>query len=531
MRILLNLWEAISRSGYTEELSPSDKKRLILTNRLGIISVFFTFPYILAFFFGGYNSIALFSCLCCVVYFSVPLFSRVRLYTSAKLVLYMGVLVHQFVLASIFGKDAGIHIIYIALILLPIVLFEIKKQIGWIFFCGLITIFATLLLYYTGFSLFSFSVFPTKMIDALDVAYKITTVVGCFVILFSSIMVAEETEKVLDNNNLFLQYQMKAIFDNSHDAIFLADSNKREITKVNNRAIELFEAGSMEDLIGRFGLDLHKNKPSEIEIQHIQSSLQGSGFYHGEVLFKTEKENEFWGALAIKVITINSKNYHVIRITDITAQYELNAKLKSSLKEKEILLAEIHHRVKNNMAVISGLLGMQSTYAENENAKKMFEECRDRIHSMALIHDKLYQHETLARINFGSYINDLVNHIKGSYNASDSEIKFSVICIEIYLDIRHAVPCGLILNELISNAYKHAFKGREKGEVKILCTKVDEEFTMMVRDNGVGFDLENELIEPTSLGLTLINALIEQVSGKVKTKSNDGTAFFISFEV
>lgn len=531
MGLLLNFWDAISQSGASEKLNASDTKRLTLTNRFGIISVFFTSPYILAFFYYGYGNIALFSCLCCIVYFSVPLLSRIHLYTTAKLVLYLGVLVHQFVLASTFGKNAGIHIIYIALILLPILLFELNKQLGWILFCGLITILATLLLYFTEFSLFSSSIVPVSVENALDIAYKITTVVGCFVILFSSIKVGQETEKVLDDTNLFLQYQMKAIFDNSHDAILLADANRREIIKVNNRAIELFEVNSANDLIGKFGLDLHKNKPSGSEINQIQSSLQSSGFHHDEVLFKTGKENEFWGALAIKIVTINSQIYHAVRITDITAQYELNAKLKSSLYEKEILLSEIHHRVKNNMAVISGLLGMQSTYVENEDAKLLFEECRNRIHSMALIHDKLYQHETLSKIDFYAYIKDLVNHIKGSYNSADSEIKFSVICNDLYLDIGHAVPCGLILNELISNAYKHAFKFKEKGEIKIVCTKINEKFTMMVSDNGVGFDIKNELIEPTSLGLTLITALVDQISGSIKTTFQKGTSFYISFEV
>lgn len=531
MGFLLYFWDAVSRSGISEELNASDRKRTTLTNRFGVISVMFTFPYVLGFFYFGYNSVAIFSCFCCVVYFLVPLFNRFGLFTHAKLVLYLCVLCHQFVLASIFGENAGIHIIYIALILLPILLFEIRKQIGWILFCALITVFATLLLYFTGFSLFSFTLIPDLTVDTLDVAYKITTVIGCFVILFSSSIVAEEAEKVLDDTNLFLQYQMKAIFDNSHDAILLMDSDKREIVKVNHRAVELFEVNSEHDLIGKSGIDLHKNQTAEVEIHQIRSSLKNSGGFHGEVLYKTAKGNEFWGALGIKNIAINSKNYHAVRITDISAQYEINAKLKSSLHEKEILLSEIHHRVKNNMAVISGLLGMQSTYIENEDAKKMFEECRNRIHSMALIHDKLYQHESLSKIDFCSYINDLVNHIKGSYNPTGSEINFNIICNEIYLDIRQAVPCGLVLNELISNAYKHAFKTKDRGEIKIVCTKIDKKVTIMVSDNGVGFDMENKLVAPKSLGLTLIAALVGQISGSIETKSCNGTSFFISFEV
>lgn len=531
MKPIKKIIDFISDKGISDDLSQIEAKRIVLTSRLGVLACLLTLPYIIGFFYTGYISIGIMLCGFSVVYLSILILNQKKLYVIAKLTLYIMALVHHFILASIFGEKAEIHILYIALILLPIVLFEIKKQIGWILFCVIITILATLLLYHTKFSLFSVPGIPLSVTDTLNIIFKITTVLGSFVILYSSMMVAENAEKVLDNTNLFLQYQLKAIFDNSHDAIFLADTNKREIIKANHRAVELFEVNSENDLIGKFGLDLHKNKLSETELHQIRFALKSSGYYQGEVLYKTAKGNQFWGALAITIININSKNYQAVRITDITTQYEISAKLKSSLHEKEILLAEIHHRVKNNMAVISGLLGLQSSYIENEQAKKLFEECRNRIHSMALIHDKLYQHETFAKIDFGAYINDLVNHIKESYNPTNSEIKFSIVCNEIYLDIKHAVPCGLILNELISNAYKHAFKGREKGEIKIVCTKMGEKFTMMVSDNGFGFDMENELIDPKSLGLTLIQALVGQISGSVKTTFHDGTAFYISFEV
>lgn len=531
MPSLLKCWEAISRCGTGQELNASNTKRLILTNRLGIIAVFFTLPYIIGFFYFGYTTVATISCLCCVVYLSVPLLNIFNFNILSKLVLYFGVLVHQFILASIFGESAGIHIIYIALILLPIVLFEIKDQLGWILFCGLIIVFATLLLYFTKFSLFSVSDFPKSVVYTMEIAYKITTVVGCFIILFSSIKVAEETEKVLDDSNLFLQYQMKAIFDNSHDAIFLADTDMRQIVKINKRSIELFEVDSEQDLIGKYGLDLYKIPPSIEELAQLRNALDECGSYQGEFLFKTWKGNEFWGAIAIKSIDVKSQKYFAVRITDVTVQHELTSKIKSSLLEKEILLAEIHHRVKNNLAVINSLLRLQSSQIENEEAKHAFEECRNRIHTMALIHDKLYHHETLSTINFAAYINDLVGHIKSTYKATGTDIAFNVICNEMYIGIRLAVPCGLILNELISNAHKHAFVGKEKGEVKISCTKVNDLITMAVSDDGLGFDMRNALISPASLGLTLIAGLVDQINGNIVTTCENGTAFYIDFKI
>jgi PAS domain S-box-containing protein len=528
MAYLENFWDTISTAGITAEQSASDVKRLKLTNRFGIIAFIFTFPYLLAFFYFGYTTIAWFLAACSIMYCLVPVFSFLKRYNLAKLSLYITVLIHQFIVASVFGRAAEIHLIYIALILLPIVLYDTKKQIAWVMFYIVITVAVLCVLYVTNFSLLSIHA-SGRVTTILSWAYNITTMAGVIVILCTSLFVAERAEKILDVDNMFLQLQLRAIFDSSYDALFLVDNEKRRIIKVNRRATELFEM-SENDLMGKYGLDLHKNTPQEKELNEIRSSLATAGQYQSEILYGTGKGNEFWGAIAIRQITIRAKKYQVVRITDITEQHEINERLKSSLHEKEILLAEIHHRVKNNMAVISGLLGVQSSYVKDEQARTLFEESRNRIHSMALIHDKLYQHEAFAKIDFCAYIGDLVSYIRSSYDPGTSDITFSVSCNDIYLDIKQAVPCGLILNELISNAYKHAFKDKEKGEIKVACTKMGERFTMMVSDNGKGFDLMTALEAPSSLGLTLINGLIEQVSGAVKGSHHDGTAFYLSFE-
>jgi PAS domain S-box-containing protein len=334
----------------------------------------------------------------------------------------------------------------------------------------------------------------------------------------------------LDEDKQFLQLQLQAIFDNSYDALMLFDSEKKNIVRVNQRALEMFEMDE-STLVGRKGIDLHKIYPSEQYLQKIRLDLLTAGSHQSEVLYKTGRGNEFWGSLSVRAINISGKKYQMIRITDITTSHQVNEKLKASLQEKEVLLAEIHHRVKNNLAVISGLLGLQSTYISDEQARKLFAESRDRIHSMALIHDKLYQHESFAQINFCVYINDLVHHIRSSYLSEEKNIEFLITCKDIFLDIKNAVPCGLILNELITNACKHAFPDRTEGEIRIVCTRMGEKFTMMVADNGIGFELEPALEKSDSLGLTLINALAGQLNGDVKTTCHDGTAFYLAFEV
>ena len=528
MDFVINSWDAISRSGITNELNASETKRVKLTNRFGVIAVLFTLPYIIGFAYHGYYDIACFSLLLTLIYSSVPFLTRFGQYNAAKVVLYLTVLVHQFVVASVFGEEADIHLMYIALVLLPIVLYDYKSNIGWISFYTLATLTALFMLYYTDFSMFRLPVSGTVIL-VMNIAYKVSTIAGVIVILCTSLYLGERAEKSLDADNLFLQYQLQAIYDNSSDAIFLVNSDSK-IIKANKRAVELFEMESEASVVGCHGLDFHRQPLAAEELNEMHLELLNNGQYESEFLYKTEKGKEFWGAISIKVIMIREEKYCMIRITDVTHQHKVSDKLKASLHEKEILLAEIHHRVKNNLAVISGLLGLQSGYIEDKKAKELFEESRDRIHSMALIHDKLYQHETFAKINFCAYISDLVNYIRSSYNAGDADIDFQVTCNDIFLDIQNAVPCGLILNELISNSCKHAFRDKKEGQIRIVCSKMGERFTMMVSDNGIGFDAEAALVNPASLGLTLINALVEQLSGTLKTTHHNGTSYYISFE-
>ena len=528
MKFIINFWNTISLIGIPGNISASDVKRIKLTNRFGVIAVFFTLPYILGFYIYGFEKLSILLCFISCLYITTVYFNYLKLYNCAKLILFCSVLAHQFIVASVFGEAAEVHLMYMALILLPIVLYDHKKDGLWISFYVIITATAIAMLYATNFSLLSIEV-PESVIRVLNIAYKISTLAGVIVILGAITLVSNKTERTLDADKLFLENQLAIIFDNSFDAIFLVDAKARKIIKANQRAAELFEMDSTDDLYGIMGIGFHKEVASEEFINNMQLSLISTGKFEAEILYKTKKGGEFWGALAIRMINIKGSSYQSVRVTDITPKKKVEQQVQAALKEKEVLLAEIHHRVKNNLAVISGLLGLQASYLEDEQVKKLFEESRNRIHTMALIHDKLYQYEALAKINFCAYINDLVDHIKESYMIS--EIHFSVTCNDIFLDIKNAVPCGLILNELISNACKHAFVGVKEGEIKIVCTKMGEKFTMAVSDNGVGFDMESALKKPNSLGLTLISALSDQVGGSVKTSHDHGTAFYISFEV
>ncbi|WP_144051442.1 PAS domain S-box protein [Geminocystis herdmanii] len=216
--------------------------------------------------------------------------------------------------------------------------------------------------------------------------------------------------------------------------------------------------------------------------------------------------------------------------TDVTERHEAEEKLFKSLQEKEILLKEVHHRVKNNLYVISGLLNLQSSYIEDETVKNLFEDSQNRIQSMAVIHELLYQSDDLSEINFAEYINRLVSNLFLSYNHYHTGIQPVTHLQECYLSIETAIPAGLLINELVTNAFKHAFPQRE-GEVTInLITNEEESIKLEVIDNGIGLPPNLDWEKNNSLGLRLVRLLSQQLDAEIEVNANnEGTCFIITF--
>lgn len=215
---------------------------------------------------------------------------------------------------------------------------------------------------------------------------------------------------------------------------------------------------------------------------------------------------------------------------DITELKVAEDGLKQSLKEKEMLLKEIHHRVKNNLMVISSLLNLQSKYIKDKNALNVFRESQNRAKSMALIHERLYRSKDLKRIDFGDYIRTLAIDLFHTYVPDPNRIKLSLNVENIMVDINTAVPLGLIVNELVTNSMKHAFGGGESGEIKIQFYSEDENLVLKVSDDGVGFPEDLDFKNTSSLGLQLVNSLTNQISGEIKLNGTKGTEFKITFK-
>jgi two-component sensor histidine kinase len=203
--------------------------------------------------------------------------------------------------------------------------------------------------------------------------------------------------------------------------------------------------------------------------------------------------------------------------------------IKSSLHEKEVLLKEIHHRVKNNMQVITSLLSLQSKTIVDKHALAVFQDSQNRVKSMALIHETLYQSKDLSRINFAEYLQKLVAHVSRSYRIRPDAVKINVKVDNVSLPIDTAVPCGLIINELASNSLKYAFPADTGGEVNISFGHADARYVLRVSDTGVGLPADFDPERGKSLGMKLVRMLTGQLGGEMECRNGTGTTFEITF--
>jgi two-component sensor histidine kinase len=215
---------------------------------------------------------------------------------------------------------------------------------------------------------------------------------------------------------------------------------------------------------------------------------------------------------------------------DITDRQHAEERIRASLLEKEVLLKEIHHRVKNNLQIISSLLNLQSKYINDPQALQMFIDNQNRVKSMAFIHEILFRARDITKIDFAEYIKTISVQIFRSYGAYSKHIGLEVRVKDIVLDVDTAIPCGLIVTELVTNSLKHAFVDGREGSIYIRMSGNDAgTLTLVVQDNGVGLPYQIDLQSVDSLGMKLVSALVNQLDGSIEIDSSLGTTFTITF--
>ncbi|TVR28279.1 MAG: PAS domain S-box protein [Balneolaceae bacterium] len=334
----------------------------------------------------------------------------------------------------------------------------------------------------------------------------------------------EQQLELKQNEQLFRQ-----LFLSAPIGIALLDEHK-EIQMANQGFEEIF-GYNIQDIKG---LEIDSVIAPDDKVEEAKSlSASTEPFEFSSVRRKSD------GSLVDVIIygvpvVVDDKTIAIYGIyVDITDRNRVEKQVRNSLREKEVLLSEIHHRVKNNLAVITGLLELQSHKLENEIASKALKDSQMRIHSMALIHEKLYQNETLSKISFDNYIRDLIEVIKRSHNTHVRPVEIQIDAEEIEFTITQAIPCGLLLNEILTNSFKHAFPGSFKGNPIIQITLKqlnEEEVNLVITDNGIGLPDNFENLGKRSLGLTLIKTLNKQLNAKMMISENNGTSFNFTFK-
>lgn len=334
----------------------------------------------------------------------------------------------------------------------------------------------------------------------------------------------KEAEQKLEES----EQRYRAITELSFDAIFEVALDGT-ILDCNKRACQL-SGYSHEELIG-----MNTNELLPEQYRSLQpDTLSEEDTTGNEVWERTYRKKD--GTLVptevhTQVYNIGQEKRIVAYVRDNTTHKEYENALFKSLKEKETLLAEIHHRVKNNLAIISGLLEMQVFNTEDEQLLNKLRESQSRIQSIAMVHEKLYRSDSFSEVAIDQYIKDLVDRIVRSMTNLEKNIQVRYDMMPVTLTVSQAIPCGLVLNELITNCFKHAFKRQQEGEICTILKKEGVTMQLCVKDNGSGLPDDFDIHTESTLGMTLINTLIQQLNGELNVSSNGGSSFEITFDI
>ncbi len=323
--------------------------------------------------------------------------------------------------------------------------------------------------------------------------------------------------------------KFRNLFQTIADSIMVIDPENALISDVNS-ACESLYGYSKEELL-KMTLQDVSHEPQK-SVAALEPTVKGRLTHVPERFHKKKDGTVFPVDITVGRLRANGKDFVYELIRDITERKAAEAKIKASLKEKDVLLREIHHRVKNNMQVIVSLLRLQARRTNDEHVRLVFNECRDRINAMALIHEALYESRDVGQVDFDAYLSRLCRHLSLAYCPSGQKIDISIAPSRVWLGLDQSVAVGMVICELVSNAFKHAFTPDRKGSVSITLTRlVAGEIQLTVQDDGVGLPEEVDLNKPQSLGLDLaVSAVTDELGGTIEVFRDGGTKFVLRFE-
>ena len=360
-----------------------------------------------------------------------------------------------------------------------------------------------------------------------------------------SLLIAEDFEKSIRDNLAKLGKAIKTsrcyIFQNTKDENgnlmmtlkFLWDSNKEEKLSGNVKKLTVPYAALSDELVSTLASNRSFYGNVRELLPKTRAVFQKRGMlsvafvpifigdkWWGFIGFDDCYQEREWDFSEIESLKVGAGI-----IGAMMMRKEFEKKIINSLNEKNILIREIHHRVKNNLQIISSLLNLQSKYIDDDEILTIFSESQNRIKSMALIHEKLYHSNDFSKVDFSSYIKTIARQLVSSINP---KVAVNIKCDDISMTIEQAIPCGLIINELITNSLKYAFPNNRYGKILITIEETNSEYILVIEDNGIGFPQKINFRTTETLGMQLVVILTEQLSGKIEMKINNGTIFTIS---
>ncbi len=336
--------------------------------------------------------------------------------------------------------------------------------------------------------------------------------------------------KIIEDRLKESEERFRSMAEYSPVMIWISDM-EYNITYANKTKLDFLKR-SFDDVGKKKWIDLIHPEDRERLLALLQEAYDTEGSFSTDLRIDCKDNGYRW--IIISAAPRKLPNGKMIGFTgteiDITDKINVKHELEASLKEKEVLLKEIHHRIKNNLQIISSLLNLQLNYLDNEEIIELLKSSQSRIRSMAMIHEKLYKTKELSNINFAEYTKEFTTYLFNAYRNKIGNLRLELDLKDVILDINLSISLGLILNELLTNSLKHAFPDNRDGKLKVSLKEEDSNLELIISDNGVGLPADFDLKKTNSLGLELVDSLIEQHRGKLSINTKDNTEFKITIK-
>ena len=355
-----------------------------------------------------------------------------------------------------------------------------------------------------------------------------TTLDGLVVVLGTAVDITER--RYADQRIREGEGKYKHLVESIEEGMIIVDEQEN-ITFINKAARKIFGyyAEEMDSMS-------FKNLVSTDDYKRLQlktnKRIKGKSSKYELEIFRKDGEKRLISVAASPLFDDQDYKGSIGIFVDITEIRKAEERIKSQLREKEVMLQEIYHRVKNNLQIISSMLKLQASYIDDEYATQLFRNCQFRVKSMSLVHEKLYNSNDLSKISFSDYTESLIKNLFASLNINGNRIKYELDINDVNLNISIAIPCGLIINELITNALKYGFPDKKKGLIKISMNRLDNgKMNLTVRNNGIDLPTNFDMNKLSSFGMRLVDILKNQLEAELIIERKEGVAFSLIFAI